>query len=559
MLLAIALTAAIGVLALASPENTDINDAMTSLKDETIYVILENDGSVELVKCVNHLEASSEGIYADYGDYEEIIPSSAQREFIEKDGAVLWSLEEGESFYYQGVMKDFELPYAFNIEYSLDGAPVNGDDLGGKSGKIGIKLTVTGNEKAHEYFKDNFACQIQVPLDCDSCRNIDAPGAVGVLVGSTRTLTYNIMPGTKNAEYEISFDAKNFTFSGMTFALSAFDISSYLENMDLEEIDALGSGLDEMADGVQTMLDGTNALKDGMTELDDGTTDLADGAKQLSDGIAQYSAGVAEAAAGAKKLKSGSSEMKKGLKALDANSAALTDGFDQIMEGISSMLGQSGEYAELISSSKTVLAEVMNDEGISAKSKLMLAAMLKGITDSEEKMSGALEGSEDYASQLKQYSDGLKAYTSGVGKIANSYGELDRGIASVVDALATLSDAAAELSDGAKELSDGTETLSENVRVLPGSVGKLADGQKELLDGINTANEEMSGSIDSFIDSDEKSDAVISFADTSKEINSVQFVFRTSSIGDNTPAPDHTIPEDNGNFFTRLVKLFKKD
>ena len=113
------------------------------LKDETIYVNLDYNGSAQNIKVVNRIYGeSNEKYYIDYGEYENIKPLVNIKPIIEKD-RIKWPLENlnQEDIYYEANI-DKELPMEIAIEYFLDGEKIHGKEIGGKSGNLKIDISI---------------------------------------------------------------------------------------------------------------------------------------------------------------------------------------------------------------------------------------------------------------------------------------------------------------------------------------------------------------------------------------------------------------------------------
>ncbi|QNO15486.1 hypothetical protein HYG86_12270 [Alkalicella caledoniensis] len=92
-------------------------------KDETVYGILDNYGSVESVYVVNYFRVPVNGTYIDYGEYEYVENmTNTVKEIINGD-EIKWTLNKNpEGFYYKGKMLSKELPWQVDIGYKLNGA-----------------------------------------------------------------------------------------------------------------------------------------------------------------------------------------------------------------------------------------------------------------------------------------------------------------------------------------------------------------------------------------------------------------------------------------------------
>ena len=165
------------------------------IKDENVYVRMENDGEVLGTYVVNGFTVTDAGEITDYGDYETVKNLSNLNE-IEEDKDEYTIYADKGKFYYQGDIKNAELPWNFEIEYELDGKSIDPEDLAGESGDLELTIKVRKNNDAHAAeFYDYYMLQTAVTLDNDLCEDIEAEGATIVDTGSSEKLTYTFMPG----------------------------------------------------------------------------------------------------------------------------------------------------------------------------------------------------------------------------------------------------------------------------------------------------------------------------------------------------------------------------
>ena len=105
-------------------------------KNETVYAVLNYDGSVNDIYVVNQLF----GEYVDYGEYTDVKNlSTDSTPTIDGDRIAFEETESQGGLYYQGTMIG-ELPMTFDIEYFIDGEQVAGENLGGESGHLKITI-----------------------------------------------------------------------------------------------------------------------------------------------------------------------------------------------------------------------------------------------------------------------------------------------------------------------------------------------------------------------------------------------------------------------------------
>ncbi len=481
-------------------------------KDETVYASLNFDGSIQNLSVVNRIRTPNEGIYTDYGHYTEIKNLSGSEQPQIDGTKVTWQLPASDGgFYYEGILKESELPFIFSMVYSLDGKQVDARDLMGQSGRIKIDIKITSNQMSNPYFVDNYLAQVQLPLSLDKCSNISAEGAQSVIVGSTNTLAFMVMPGASK-EYSITFDAINFEMDGIATTVTPVDVQSLI-------------GID------------TQDIKLDSTDISQGTGELVSGTEQLKAGVSQLADGLKKLASGTSALIMGSSEFQKGLKAYTDGVAAISDNAGQISQGINQLGKNGGE----LSAGYTQLSE--------GTVKLM-EGLLTGLPP--EQQSAYSQQVEMLKQQLQGYGTNLEAYTKGVSQSAQGLSALSEGLSAAAQKSPELNRGAADINAGLVKLGNGLNALYDGARLIPDEIQKLIDGQKELKEGLDEAL----SLLDDFNLEGNPLSEPVSFADSSKKVDSVQFVIKTPELKpEPVVAPPAEVRKEQS-FWEKLTALF---
>jgi putative membrane protein len=159
-------------------------------KNETVYGLLANNGTVKEVQVVNWAHGTPDGeAWTDYGSYNEIKNSvSSIKPKIDGD-RLIWpsSAFQRNELFYQGVT-DKKLPFNVTIDYTLNGEQIKAEDIAGKDGNLKIHIhleNLTGQEVLLSYqgvrnkqlsAKKNlytpFVFQISTSLPTDKFKNI---------------------------------------------------------------------------------------------------------------------------------------------------------------------------------------------------------------------------------------------------------------------------------------------------------------------------------------------------------------------------------------------------
>ncbi|MDD3370088.1 MAG: hypothetical protein PHP50_14600, partial [Lachnospiraceae bacterium] len=240
-----------------------VNAAPTAEKDEVIYATLDEEGNNAEIYVVNSFDLGTAGQVVDYGNYLDVKNLSSKEPISMRDGTVDFQAEKGKN-YYQGTLKGTKLPWDVAVTYTLDGKAISGEELGGKSGNLEMKLKLTQNSETDSVYRKHFALQTTVILEGKHAMEIEAPGATAANVGENKQLTYVVLPDT-DKEFVIKAKVTDFEMDGI-------------------QVNGIPLAIDVEDPDTQEMKDKMLELKDGAVELNDGTKKLKDGTSELTDG-----------------------------------------------------------------------------------------------------------------------------------------------------------------------------------------------------------------------------------------------------------------------------------
>lgn len=513
------------------------NAAEPGNKEENVYARLAYDGSVDHVYVVNTLEFAEQTEFLDYGNYESVKNLSGNALLSSGKGEVTGIAPAG-SFYYQGELRNAQLPWEISIQYHLDGVEVTAPELAGQTGKLELCLQVEENTGAEKAFREQFQLQILIPMQMQKCSSLQAPGASVTNSGTKKQLVYTVLPGQEK-KIRMTADVQNFEMEPIQFqgVPAALDMNSELlslddlreKTQDLSEkadgfkedaleiqgsTDSLISGVDGISrsagvlkEGIADYTDGTKMVKDGMEQLCDGNLELLDGGSQLTDGMVTLRDGVNTLNAGfggENGLISGSRQLADGIKTLDERAQELADGINEMLD----MQEQFEEIstaaldaeAEVIIQRTMLELQIMNLEipdlsgskeeqlkQLSEHLKKLIVQVALGDTVSENTSEGNADG--DHLERLLE----LK---SDVDQMLGNY-ETQREVETLLNSEETKSEieelkqgmdefqsGVDQLADGSKKLADGIGEVGEGVAKLADGTGELVDGGYELVDGI---------------------------------------------------------------------------
>ena len=257
--------------------------------EEVIYGRLDNRGRARSAYAVVAVTAGKPGEIVHHGQYTEVENLTDTSPIEYKNGTVTIDAAEAGRYYYQGKLRKALMPWDIQISYTLDGAEIDPDDLGGASGSLTVDIHTSTNSGFDSYFTDNYMLQISVTLPGEAADEITARNGTIALAGSDKTITFVVLPG---AEGDVGFSAeiKDFTMAGFTIAGVPYSAASMMG--DMEEVDMITDGLTQLSDGISALAGAAGQLSDGADTLADNGPTLTDASDQIADALNQISSGL---------------------------------------------------------------------------------------------------------------------------------------------------------------------------------------------------------------------------------------------------------------------------
>lgn len=563
---AAALAALIAVAAAAQPGSAAMGMGSGKAKSETVYAVLENDGTYCGATVVNcFLEA---GQVSDYGEYLSVKNLSGPEQ-PQIEGDKITCDAQASPFYYEGETQK-KLPVSIGIKYYLSGEQKAPEDIAGQTGELRIEFTLsneTGTGEKDEQTEREvlipLAASVSMTLDNDRFTVTDKPeNSTCVLAGSRYTLSY--------ASFPLPEDTFSFTVFGKEIALEPINIvvipkappglDSYGDFVDVDRIkdgaDDMIEGADDMQSGVGDLLsalrdmkDAAKLLKDGMGELSGGAGDLKDGAGELYSkakllkssagefytGFSDFTAGVAQFNEGMGLLSDNISDMTAQLEGLAAAAAQLDAGVDDVGDGLEAIKALNDSIvADAAAGSSPLLAQLSTQ-------KAMIDALVSGYPDLEM-LSGSLSSGAQgfYGGFSTTFTTNVNGLAQGSAQLYTSCLELLGGANALYEGCAQISGALKHFSEGTGDLSDGVDEIFKKLPELIDGIDKMIDGVEDLEGGIGELNDDGLKELKSKFDGLEgyldklsaKAAGYGSFMDErNAAASTVQFVLKTKGIG----------------------------
>ncbi len=285
--------ASLSSLLLLSSFNAEIfADETSSSKEEVIYVMTDASGKVLDTEVVNIFAG---GNITDYGDYSAVKMLNTTDTITQSKDKITFSSSR-DKVYYQGTLKDKNIPWNISIRYFLNGKEYSAEDIAGKSGSLEIRFSISENSNVKSSFYDDYALQASFTLDTEKCKNISSSGATIANVGSDKQLTYTILPG-KGIDTVIKANVTDFEMDAVSINGVSLNLNIEVDDeMITEKVNDVVSAVDKVNDGANEVNDGARKLADAMGSLSSGLSSINANNSKLTDGAYTAYEGLCSAA-----------------------------------------------------------------------------------------------------------------------------------------------------------------------------------------------------------------------------------------------------------------------
>ncbi|MBS6180839.1 hypothetical protein MKC91_11155 [[Clostridium] innocuum] len=364
-----------------------------TVKDETVYAMLNSDGSVDQ-------EIVSSWLHNDNGirDIKEVLDLNNVKnvksdEKPEVSGKTYTWNSASNDVYYEGTSTK-TLPVQVKVSYKLDGKDISGKDLIGKSGKLEIHISLKNTQsktvnvngrqtRIHPFYMGAGV----LDLSTDHFSNVKCENGKILSEGNNTMVAFVSVPGLQDTlessgmevakdlhiqdEFTITCDAKEFELGPIMFAMTPEVPVDKLKN--INSMDDLTNGLDELTNASAQLLDGTSQLSQGTATFNGKMQELVNGVPTLTNGVSALKNGTTELVSGSSKLYSGLKDLNTGMNQAKAGTAKLnkaTDGLGTLVSGVDEINTNMQALAKGLQDGSNELNASLTDE------------MLKSLTQS---------------------------------------------------------------------------------------------------------------------------------------------------------------------------------
>ncbi|MDE5862487.1 MAG: hypothetical protein K2H28_09885, partial [Ruminococcus sp.] len=474
----------------------------STFKDETVYVLCNNDSSVKDVIVSDWLKNSQAlDSVADVSGLSDITNVKGDEGFIQSGDSLDW-YADGNDIYYKG-KSDKELPVDVNIEYFLDGKKTTLENLTGKSGHVKIRWNYKNNQKITRKVNGKnktmyvpFMTASVAMLDSGKFLNVETVNGKVISDGEKLVVIGVAFPALSESlgldgtdielpeSFEISADVTDFEMnSSMTFVTN--EIFSGLDIENTDSLDDLKDKISELSDGAEKLCTGTAELYDGICKLSDGTGNLTDGIDKLLDGSFSLKSGVVELSNGSQALADGAKTLSDSVGTLSDGVKSAKDGSAQILDGVSQVNSGADSLTDGISQLNDS-AEILSGGINSAKS------------GAEELVSGfdkVTDGTEELISGAEKLTGGVDSLKNGSLQVKNGSLQVSAGMDNLTAGAGILNDSAEHLSGGINSVRDGADELKTGISSAKSGIDSISVGAENLSAGITTAGNSLETTI----------------------------------------------------------------
>ena len=580
-------------------------------KDETIYAVMNADGSVQKTTVSEHLyNADGLSKVEDRSTLKNIQNTESFADYTQNGETLVWNTDDTD-VYYKGDT-DRQLPLSAAVTYTLDGKTAPLSELLGQSGHLTIQIDLT-NHDTGTVTVDGKERTIVTPLVTavgvvlgEDASNVNAIHGLLESAAKSSVAAFVTLPGVRDSLSGLLPDQLN---GVEDYLQDSVTVEADIKNLTAPQImiasaasaEALGQG-DNVFD-----IDSLNGLTDGIAALNDAMDQLLNGASQLKAGAAQLAAGSLALLDGANQLDSGLGQLTEGLDTLTSNNGALTSGAQQVADGVLASASQTLMENGLIDEPMTwdnyeaVMDDILSlgDKTLAAGRKKMVRtiweqapqfkasqldiALYLSATKTDHDLEAALRMMQAFSpdfivgwlqkltdsdSQQKIHDElvyqtansddiaSVRALKENLGQIqffVSSVGQYADGVAAAAQGAHAAKDGSAQLASGASALCDGVLQLQNGTDQLSGGLTQFNDEGISQLTGALDADQlhalqtVVQGMTDRMAD-------YTCFAGAPKGASTrVKFIYKTAETPKEEPAVETTAeaaPE--GNFFIRV-------
>lgn len=380
-----------------------------TVKDETVYAMLNSDGSVdqEIVSSWLHNDNGIRNVkeQLDLKDVKNV----KSDELPEVSGKTYTWNTKSNDIYYEGTSTK-ALPVQVKVTYKLDGKEISGKDLVGKSGKLEIHISLQNTQsktvnvngrqtRIHPFYMGAGV----LDLSTDHFSNVKCENGKVLSEGNNTMVAFVSVPGLQDTlessgvegakdlhiqdDFTITCDAKEFELGPIMFAMTPEVPVEKLK--DINSMDDLTKGLDELTNASAQLLDGTSQLSQGTTTFNGKMQELVNGVPTLTNGVSSLKNGTQELVSGSSKLNSGLKDLNTGMNQAKEGTAKLnkaTDSLGSLVSGVDELNTNMQTLAKGLKDGSDELNASLTDDMLESLTKsLSNVSALQTVFENDQK------------------------------------------------------------------------------------------------------------------------------------------------------------------------------
>lgn len=339
----------------AAVQSEVISDSETTdkvIKDETVYVVTDAEGSAEKVIVSDWIKnGTKEEQIKDKSELSDVEVTKGDTQYtLDGENMRIWDAK-GQDVFYRG-KTDKTLPVEVKASYKLDGKDITAKDLGGKSGKVTVRFNYTNNQSEtvtingkEETIYVPFAMLTGMVLDNEKFTDIKVTNGKIVNDGTHTTVVGFAFPKMQEnlnidkdvlaiPDYvEITADVKDFALE-TTVTVATNQLFNEVKTDGIASVGDLSESMGSLTKGMSALIDGSSKLYDGIDTLLEKSGDLVSGIDKLYDGAEQLKTGAGSLGDGASKIQAGAEQLYGGLATLTSKNDQLNGGAKQTFQAL---------------------------------------------------------------------------------------------------------------------------------------------------------------------------------------------------------------------------------
>ena len=263
-------------------------------KDETVYAVMNADGSIKSTTVSEHLySASGLSNVTDESTLTDIQNTESDAAFNQDGEKLVWNTDDTD-VYYKG-NTDKPLPITANVTYTLDGVTDSLENLIGKSGHLTVTVDLTNNETGTVTVNGKERTVVTPLITAvgvifgQDATNLSAEHGMLESAAKSSVAAFVCLPGVKDSLDGLLPDDLS---TVEDYLQDSVTVEADVENLTAPQVmlacatnaDALGTNAFDLS-SLNELTDGISQLNDAMNQLMDGAAQLVDGASQLANGL----------------------------------------------------------------------------------------------------------------------------------------------------------------------------------------------------------------------------------------------------------------------------------